>query len=219
MNEPTTPERGDAADDRAPRRGASTRHGTPIRYFITCENYLEVNANLDTYTRYLDAHPEWFTRCAAPMEVQALDAQSYAITIGRFGAFDWTVEPKIGLRLMSQQDGVYWTHSVPVPGHEHPSYDVDFRSSMALKEVPPSHAKDTTTSVKWTLKLAVAVWFPGFVRILPEKLLQSTGDRMLGRIVRMVSERFTEKVQRDFHQAMSLSIPEQSGSRPWDEAS
>ncbi|MEM1418686.1 MAG: DUF1997 domain-containing protein, partial [Myxococcota bacterium] len=144
-------------------------------------------------------------------EVRALDPQSYAITIGRFGAFDYYVEPKIGLRLMSQVDGIYWTHSIPVPGHVHPSYDVDFKSSMELLgEARAGTGGAVTTKVKWTLRLGVNVWFPGFVRILPEKLLQSTGDRMLNGIVRQVSKRFTRKVLEDFHGAMDRPIPDQN---------
>lgn len=187
---------------------AAARPGAPIRYAIRYESQLEANADPETYSRYLDAHHEWFLRCAAPMEVRALDGHSYAITIGRFGAFDYYVEPKIGLRLMSKEGDVYWTHSVPVPGYSHPNYDVDFRSSMELIEVPARGEKGVTTKVEWTLNLAVDVWFPRFVRVLPEKLLQTTGDRMLGRIVRQVSKRFTEKVQRDFHEALGLPLVE-----------
>ena len=34
------------------------------------------------------------------MDVEAIDAQAYALTLGRFGNFGFEVEPTIGLRLL-----------------------------------------------------------------------------------------------------------------------
>ncbi|MEM9245155.1 MAG: DUF1997 domain-containing protein [Cyanobacteria bacterium P01_F01_bin.153] len=182
----------------------------PMRFHNSYEDHMEINADAETYARYLDIHQEWFSRCAAPMAVNALDEQSYAITIGRYGAFDYFVEPKIGLCLMPEDEGIYRIHSVDVPDYVPQGYGVDFKASMELVEVPASGDKGVTTNVTWTLNLDVDVWFPRFVRILPDKLLQSTGDRLLSQIVRQVSKRLTRKVQLDFHEAMNLPMPQQT---------
>ena len=218
MNEPMNSTRGAMAGSDRDQESVS-KIGTPIRYFYTYEDHMEINAPAEVYAEYLDLHQEWFVRCAAPMEVNALDAQSYAITIGRFGAFEYFVEPKIGLRLLPEDGRIYRIHSVPVPGYVPPGYDVDFKASMELVEVPANGDKDVTTNVTWTLNLAVDVWFPRFVRILPEKLLQSTGDHLLSQIVRQVSKRLTRKVQLDFHEAMNLPMPQQTKWVSGDEVS
>ncbi|MGD1936246.1 MAG: DUF1997 domain-containing protein [Cyanophyceae cyanobacterium] len=182
----------------------------PMRFHNSYEDHMEINADAETYARYLDIHQKWFSRCADPMAVKALDDQSYAITIGHYGAFDYFVEPKIGLRLLPEDGGVYRIHSIEVPDYEPQGYAVDFKASMVLVEVPPRGDKGVTTNVTWTLDLEVDVWFPRFVRILPDGLLQSTGDRLLSQIVRQVSKRLTRKVQLDFHEAMNLPMPQQT---------
>ena len=56
---------------------------------------------------YLDRHQGWFKRCAAPMRVHPIDAQSYDLTLGKFGNFGFEVEPTIALRLLPQHKGIY----------------------------------------------------------------------------------------------------------------
>ena len=56
---------------------------------------MEMLAPADQVARYLDRHECWFTSCATPMRVRPLDAQSYALTLGRFGNFGFDVEPTI----------------------------------------------------------------------------------------------------------------------------
>ena len=41
----------------------------------------------------------------APMQVEAVDQQSYSLTLGRFGNFGFEVEPTIGLRLLPDSAG------------------------------------------------------------------------------------------------------------------
>ena len=218
MNEPITSIKGRATSSDMEQE-VVLKKGRPMRFFNAYEDHMEVNADAETYARYLDFHQEWFARCAAPMAVNALDAQSYAITIGRYGAFDYFVEPKIGLRLLPEDQGIYRIHSVDVPDYVPQGYDVDFQASMQLVEFPAEGDRGVITNVTWTLNLAVDVWFPRFVRILPEKLLQSTGDRLLSQIVRQVSKRLTRKVQLDFHEAMNLPMPQQTKWLSGDEVS
>ena len=68
---------------------------------------MEMRADPRTVSAYLDQHEGWFRRCAAPMEVDAIDAQAYALTLGRFGNFGFEVEPTIGLRLLPRNDDQY----------------------------------------------------------------------------------------------------------------
>lgn len=172
---------------------------------------MEIGAAPEVFASYLDIHQDWFQRCAQPMQADPIDAQSYAITVGHFGAFDYYVDPKIGLELLPADQGVYRIRSVPVPDYQPPGYAVDFQASMQLVAAPPNPKapEPTATHVTWTLDLAVDVWFPRFIRLLPQGLIQGTGDRLLAQIVRQVSRRLTAKVQTDFHQSRQLPLPQQ----------
>ena len=189
----------------------------PVRFNSQFKDHMEMCADAPTVAQYLDQHHEWFRRCAHPMKVEPIGTNSYALLIGRFGSFGYEVEPKIGLDLLPQQEGVYRIVTVPVPGYSAAGYDVDFRAAMELVEVSPEHGheaqsgvKPVITNVQWQLDLTVMIQFPRFIHALPKALVQSTGDRLLRQIVRQVSTRLTHKVLEDFHQTHGLVIPKRS---------
>lgn len=190
----------------------------PIQFSTRWVSYMEMYANAQTVAEYLDAHNTWFRQCAHPMSVDAIGPNAYALTIGRFGAFGYEVEPKVGLDLLPQDQGAYRIKTVPVPGYIPPGYDVDFQATMHLVEVPmdaelakstagSSPLPEVMTRVEWQLDLLVTIHFPRFIYALPKTLIQNTGDSLLRQIVRQVSRRLTAKVQEDFHQAKSLPVP------------
>jgi hypothetical protein len=195
----------------------------PSHFCSHFEDQMELYADRQTVAQYLDVHPEWFRRCAAPMQVEAIGQNSYALVIGRFGSFGFEVEPKIGLDLLPQEAGVYRIETVPVPDYSPAGYDVDFRAAMELVEAPvdPSQKHriaidclpDVMTHVQWKLDLSVTIQFPRFIHALPKQLVQNTGDRLLKQIVRQVSTRLTRKVMADFHMAHGL-LPVKR-SKPW----
>ena len=155
-------------------------------------------------SHYLDNHQSWFERCASPMQVEAIDQQSYSLTLGRFGNFGFEVEPTIALRLLPQQEGIYrieTMRTVPQALALRHHYDVDFRAGMHL--IPESE----NTSVQWDLDLKVWIRLPKVITMLPDQLVQSSGDHLLKQIVRQISRRLTWKVQEDFHAAHGLSCP------------
>jgi hypothetical protein len=169
------------------------------------ENCMEMYADAQTVADYLDVHSEWFRRCAHPMKTDALGNNGYALIIGRFGSFGYEVEPKIGLHLLPQDEGVYRIETIPIPGYESVGYHVDFRASLELREV--EGATQPLTRVEWELDLDVAIHFPRFIRALPQSLIHCTGDRVLNQIVRQVSRRLTHKVQLDFHTTHNIPFP------------
>ena len=92
---------------------------------------MEMLAPVASVSAYLDAHQEWFTRCAAPMTVQPLDVNAYRLQLGKFGNFGFEVEPKIDLVLLPQQQGVYRIETLP------PSLPLDECARL------PARARDT----------------------------------------------------------------------------
>ncbi|HEY9652521.1 MAG TPA: DUF1997 domain-containing protein [Coleofasciculaceae cyanobacterium] len=192
-----------------------------------CSNFqdcMELYADAERVTAYLDAHQNWFSRCAQPMKVEPIGSNGYALVIGRFGSFGYEIEPKIGLELLPPDNGVYRIQTIPVPDYVPPGYEVDFQAAQTFVEVPISEyiqesesdglqLPDTITRIEWNLDLKVALRFPKFIQKLPQSLIQSTGDRILQQVVRQVSRRLTHKVQEDFHSSLGIPMPKKLGKR------
>jgi hypothetical protein len=192
-------------------------------YFASC---MEMYANSAEVAHYLDSHPDWFQRCALPMKAEPLGPSGYTLIIGRFGSFGYDVEPKIGLHLLPQDQGIYRIETIPVPGYASPGYDVDFQASLELAEADPQTVQagisqqqaaslSALTRVEWELHLTVAIKFPRFIHTLPKSLIQKTGDRLLNQIVRQASRCLTHKVQEDFHSSRGIPFPQKSRKKHW----
>ena len=166
-----------AANDSAPEVATNT----PTRFYGKFADCMEMYASAQTVAEYLNAHHVWFCRCSAPMQVEPLGKNGYALVIGRFGAFGYEVEPKVGFELLPPDQGVYCINTIPVPNYVTTGYEVDFKSAMELVETSSDH--NLLTRVEWQLELAVDVHFPKFIYRLPKSLIQSTGDRLLHKIV------------------------------------
>jgi hypothetical protein len=171
---------------------------------------MEMRAPAAVVGTYLDRHEGWFRRCAAPMGVAPLGRSGYVLTLGRFGNFGFEVEPTIGLELLPQQEGVYRILTVPsvaaqAGGLEEQLYDVEFNAVLELDQ--EQSAEQPFTEVRWQLDLSVWIKLPGVVTLLPEGLVQSSGDHLLRQIVRQISRRLTWKVQEDFHASHNLACP------------
>lgn len=179
---------------------------------------MEMFAEPEQVTAYLDTHQEWFTRCAHPMKAEPIGANGYALIIGRFGSFGYEVEPKIGLELLPRNNGVYRIQTIPIPDYIPPGYEVDFQASQwfvpvstsdyfSEQDLDPVSLPPTITCIEWELDLNVGMRFPKFIQKLPQSLIQTTGDRVLNQIVRQVSRRLSYKVQQDFHTSLGIPMP------------
>ena len=182
---------------------------------------MDMYSDADTVAEYLNAHEGWFCRCAQPMKVEPLGNNGYVLTVGRYGSFGYEVEPKMGVVLKPPVGRVYDMHTIAIPDYQPQGYDVNYQASMELQEVNvedrdlakgglfarKQDVPDRITQVSWTLNLLVEVEFPQFINKLSSSLIQSTGDRLLGQIVRQVSPRLTYKVQQDFHSSHNLPMP------------
>jgi Protein of unknown function (DUF1997) len=187
-----------------------TRLSIPGKFYGHYRDRMDMYAPANTVAKYLESHNEWFGRCAEPMKVQPLGKNGYALVIGKFGSFNYEVEPKIGLELLPPEEGVYHIRTIPIPNYTAPGYDVDYRAKMQLVENlagDVSSSSGQITGVEWELDLVVYIHFPKFINRLPKSLIQNTGDKLLNQIVRQVSRRLTRKVQEDFHQSIGVNFP------------
>lgn len=193
----------------------------PTQFHSHFQDCMEMHAEVEQVTNYLDDHQNWFSHCAEPMKVEPIGANGYAIVVGKFGALGYELEPKIGLELLPQDNGIYRIRSIPVPDYVPSGYEVDFHASQSFVEVAAnkyfqcqeeksSNQPKTITLVEWDLDLRVSINFPRFIQRLPQSLIQKTGDGLLHQIVRQVSRRLTNKVQEHFHTSLGLPIPKKS---------
>ena len=81
------------------------------------------------------------------------------------------------------------------------------RLENSLTHLPESPESVTSTNVSWNLDLSVWIKLPRVITMLPEGLVQSSGDQLLRQIVRQISRRLTWKVQEDFHATHGLRCP------------
>ncbi|MEL6939954.1 MAG: DUF1997 domain-containing protein [Cyanobacteria bacterium J06598_1] len=184
--------------------------------------HMEMYADAASVAKYLDAHQDWFHRCAQPMAVEPIGENGYGLTVGKFKSLNHEIEPKIGLNLLPQEEGIYRIETIPVPGYKPAGYDVDFNASMTLCEaaatddnLPNTVDIDKLTHVEWELHLSTWVEVPKFIQVLPDNLVKASGDKLLNQIVRQVSKRLTRKVQREFHTSIGLPIPHENKRRFW----
>lgn len=198
--------------------------GEVTQFRSSFQDFMELYADAQKVTAYLDVHQNWFSRCAHPMKVEPIDRNAYALVIGRFGSFGYEVEPKIGLELLPQEDKVYRIRTVPIPNYVAPGYEVDFQASQTFVEVPASEyfqdeeqegasLPKVITRIEWELDLTVGIRFPRFIQKLPQSLIQSTGDTLMRQVVRQVSRRLTHKVQEDFHSSLGIAMPKRIKKR------
>ncbi len=175
--------------------------------FVGC---MELHADPKLVAEYLDQHPEWFVRCAAPIQAIPEGDNGYILSIGRYGSFGFEVEPKIGLNLLPQDEGVYRIETITLPDEAEQTYLVDFQAALQLvdePEVMPNAQQGVLTKVEWVLDLGVTLFFPRFINRLPAQLIQRTGDRVLNQVVKTISTSLTAKVQDDFHQSHGITPP------------
>ena len=174
---------------------------TPTEFCGHYSDCMKMYASAENVAKYLDNHTSWFSDCAQPMKVEPLGENGYALVIGRFGSFGYELEPKIGLELLPQEQGIYRIRTIPIPGYDPINYDVDYSASLQLFEdtIERNGTLEYITRVEWELDLKVYIQFPKFIQRLPKSLVKSTGDKLLNQIVRQVSRRLTRKVQENFH--------------------
>jgi hypothetical protein len=124
------------------------------------------------------------------------------------------VQPTIGLELLPQSEGVYRIVTIPLPEGDpalQQIYDVAFNASLQLERGEGDQA--LATMVRWTLDLSVWIRLPAVIGLLPEGLVQSSGDHLLRQIVRQISRKLTWKVQEDFHATHQLTCPPRRKAR------
>ncbi|MBD2103503.1 DUF1997 domain-containing protein [Leptolyngbya sp. FACHB-261] len=166
---------------------------------------MKLRSDPRTVASYLSAHGDWFQRCAKPLATERMSANAYCVSIGRIGALGYELEPKVGLELLPEVNGLYRILSVPLTGCHHTGcesgelvdqgYEVDFKSCFQIQ--PDS--TDCLTCIEWQLDLGVTVQLPRFVQAMPGNLIERTGNQVLYQVVKRISRRLTQKIQEDFH--------------------
>ncbi|MCL2933614.1 MAG: DUF1997 domain-containing protein [Trichodesmium sp. MAG_R03] len=182
---------------------------------------MELYVDIETVAKYFKSHRSWFYRCAHPMKVEPLGENGYDLLVGKFGSFGYQVEVRIGLELVPPDSaGIYKIRNIKLPNYTSPGYEIKFQSEMRLieistdqfcnqKEIQKLGLPPIITGAKWDLDLTVGVKFPKFIQKMPPALIEKTGNNLLLKIVRQVSQYLSYKTQIDFHNTYNLPFPKQ----------
>lgn len=197
---------------------------TPMIFHTSFTGSMEMYGDEETVSKYLSNHQGWFIRCAEPMKVRAFGENGYTLSVGKYGAFGYNLEPQMSVILETPESNRYSMYSVANPQFDKTSnYEVNYRSNLQIESIPVSQASQgiekvyrqkglnnlphQITKIHWTLNLTVKIQFPNFIYRLPTSMIQSTGNRLLAQIVKQISPRLSYKVQKDFHSRCDLPIP------------
>jgi hypothetical protein len=171
----------------------------PVTFQTAFFGRMEMYSDGETVANYLNAHQDWFCRCARPMTVEPLNDRGYTLTIGRFGSAGYEIEPKIAVVLEPPKGRVYEMYTVPVPNYQPVGYDIDYQAVMELEEVSAIEVEGLTKVYQKHYK--------NTQQTAPDK---STGEGLITQVVKQVSPRLTYKVQQDFHSSLELPLPPKS---------
>lgn len=180
---------------------------SPFHFRNQFEGIMTMASDAETVKEYLNAHQGWFVRCAQPMQAELIGENCYALTIGRFNTLGLEIEPKLGVELLPEVEGVYRMETVPLETNDSHLYEVDYQAALELVEERAKFQSELSTTIEWTLDLGVTIYLPRFIYRFSNSMIQKTGDRLLAQIVRQVSRRLTYKVQVDFHTRYDLPLP------------
>jgi hypothetical protein len=195
-----------ALDSALENNAIESKEQNPSQFRNHFVGYMDLYADAATAIAYLDAHQGWFCRCAHPLKVKSISNNAYALGIGHVGALGYKVDPRIGLDLLPQKEGVYRIQSIPLQDQAPQAYEVDFQAVMILKE-QPEEGGVVMTSIEWHLDLTVTMQLPRFVQVVPQNVIQKTGDGVLAHVVKSISHSLTAKVQADFHKTIGVTMP------------
>jgi hypothetical protein len=106
-------------------QSSATDEIQPIHFLTAFAGSMAMFAEQAIVADYLQHHQGWFYRCAQPMKAEPLGEHGYILTIGRFGALGFDVEPKMGVILEPPNEGHYFMHTVPIPDEPFLGYEVD----------------------------------------------------------------------------------------------
>lgn len=149
---------------------------------------------------YLEAHHEWFERCAYPMATHRLGPNSYRLCPGRFQCLNFSVEPAIDMQLTPLADGSYQVRNIPIePPIEVSMYEIDFCLSLWLSEMHQAPSvTDVVTTINWEITVAIGAELPGIVRKMPTAVVRHAGGQLLKRVINQVVQQLTARIKTDF---------------------
>ncbi|MEA5551511.1 DUF1997 domain-containing protein [Anabaena cylindrica UHCC 0172] len=155
-----------------------------------------LQGNMEEVIKYIDNHSKWLAQCILPLKANLIERNAYSLNIGKIGALGYEIEPTVNLYMNQQSRGYYQIKTEPISGIDPNGYDVDFFSKIKL--IDCSSGKQELTRIEWELILVTKLDFPAFILFLPIPLVQKTGDAVLSNIVKSVSDKFSEKISRNF---------------------
>ncbi|MEN9213159.1 MAG: DUF1997 domain-containing protein [Thermostichus sp. DG02_4_bins_136] len=168
----------------------------------TRRGQVDLETDRETLTRYLRGHAQWIQHCFRPLQVEVLSADSYRLQFFRIGGLGFELEPSFGVRIWPDENEVFRLTSIELPGDAALPYRVNCRASFRLEELKGSPELPPTTRVHWDLHLDIWLALPGFLQVLPHKLVRRVANQVVQQVTRSMSDRLTHNVCSDFYRSI-----------------
>ncbi|MEN9226078.1 MAG: DUF1997 domain-containing protein [Thermostichus sp. HHBFW_bins_43] len=174
----------------------------------TRRGQVDLETDRETLAHYLRGHSQWIQRCFKPLQVEALSADSYKLEFFRIGGLGFELEPCFGVKIWPDENDVFRLTSIELPGDAAMPYRVDCRATFRLEELSgsPELAGDSglspTTRVHWDLHLDIWLALPGFLQVLPHRLVRRVANQVVQKVTRSMSDRLTHNVCSDFYRSI-----------------
>lgn len=186
---------------RTPAQGAlaqDTLDDKHLRVYANQAGEVDMSTSVAPLATYLRAHDQWIEPCFKPLKVTPLSPESYQLKFFRMGALGFELEPCFGIEIGSQDDRLFFLHSIPLPGDNELPYSVDCASEFRLEERQEAGA--AVTRVHWTLHLDIIVELPRFLQLLPRKRVRAVAEALVNQVARRMCNRLTQNICNDYYQ-------------------
>ncbi|MCJ2544662.1 DUF1997 domain-containing protein [Thermostichus vulcanus] len=168
----------------------------------TRRGQVDLETDRETLAHYLRGHSQWIQHCFRPLRVEALSADSYKLEFFRIGGLGFELEPCFGVKIWPDENDVFRLTSIELPGDAALPYHVDCRAAFRLEELSGSPDLPPLTRVHWDLHLDIWLTLPGFLQVLPHKLVRRVANQVVQQVTRSMSDRLTHNVCSDFYHSI-----------------
>ncbi len=163
---------------------------------------VDLETDPETLAHYLRGHSQWIQRCFKPLQVEPLSAESYRLQFFRIGGLGFELEPSFGVKIWPEEDYLFRLTSIELPGDAAMPYRVDCRAAFRLEDLSGSSELPPTTRVHWDLRLDIWLALPGFLQVLPRRLVHRVAHQVVQQVTRSMSDRLTHNVCSDFYRSI-----------------
>lgn len=151
---------------------------------------VQLQTGLAALAQYLRNHARWIPAGFKPLSVRPVSG-IYRLQLPEIKALSFAVTPRLGLRQVEESERAYRLVSTPLPDDPR-DYRVNFDSLLRL--VPDGEA----VRVFWEANFAIDLELSGFLKMLPQTMLQAAGQAAVQTMTAPISHNLVHNLCQDY---------------------